>query len=577
MPPDSGLRRNDGIEISNIIAKITPTEVFIVDGVTAVANVLKMEGVEWIGVMPSNPLIEAAAIAGIRPIVCRQERTGVHMADGFSRVNNGRKTGIFLAQNGPGAENAFGGVAQAYADSVPILILPAGVARKRVGVEPNFHPVRAYESITKWAAHVNYADRVPELMRQAFTKLRSGKPGPVLLEIPQDLASDQISEEDFDYIPPAAMRTAADPEAIAGGVRGLLTAQRPVIMAGQGVMYAEAADELRELAEYLQIPVMTTLEGKSAFPENHPLALGIGGSSQTGPVHRFLSNADVVFGVGVSFTKSSFTVPIPSGKTLIHLTNGEGDINKDYRAQYPILGDAKLALRQFMDAVKAQGVAPRPANAELAGEIAASKEAWLAEWRPRLTSNEVPLNPYRVVWDIMHTVDLDNTIVTHESGSPREQVSPFWEARAPRSFIGWGKSTQLGYSLGLAMGAKMAAPEKTVINFMGDAAFGMVGLDVETAVRAGIPITTVVMNNSTMAIYPDSRTPTAVERYGLKDLSGDFYRVALALGAYAEQVTEPDEIGPAMRRAMEANGAGRPALLEFITKEEGTFSKFRFD
>ena len=547
------------------------------DGVTAVANVLKMEGVEWIGVMPSNPLIEAAAIAGIRPIVCRQERTGVHMADGFSRVNNGKKTGIFLAQNGPGAENAFGGVAQAYADSVPILVLPAGVARKRVGVEPNFHPVRAYETITKWAAHVNYADRVPELMRQAFTKLRSGKPGPVLLEIPQDLAADEISEEDFDYIPPVAMRVAADPDAVARGARRLLSSHHPVIMAGQGVLYAEATEELVELAEYLQIPVMTTLEGKSAFPENHPLALGVGGSSQTGAVHRFLNNADVVFGVGVSFTKSSFTVPIPPGKTLIHLTNGAGDINKDYRTEYPILGDAKLALRQFIDELKAQGVPQRPANGELAAEIRALHDDWLAEWRPRLTSDEVPLNPYRVVWDIMHTVDLDNTIVTHESGSPREQVSPFWEARAPRSFIGWGKSTQLGYSLGLAMGAKMAAPEKTVINFMGDAAFGMVGLDVETAVRANIPITTIVMNNSTMAIYPDSRIPTAVERYGLKDLSGDFYRVAVALGAYAEQVHTPEEIKPAMRRAMEANAAGRPALLEFITKEEGTFSKFRFD
>ncbi len=547
------------------------------DGVTAVANILKMEGVEWIGVMPSNPLIEAAAIAGIRPVVCRQERTGVHMADGFSRVTNGRKTGIFLAQNGPGAENAFGGVAQAYADSVPILVLPAGVARRRVGVEPNFHPVRAYESITKWAAHVNFADRVPELMRQAFTKLRSGKPGPVLLEIPQDLAADEISEEDFDYIPPVQMRTAADPAAISRGVRGLLSARRPVIMAGQGVMYAEATDELLELAEFLQIPVLTTLEGKSAFPENHPLSLGVGGSSQTGPVHRFLTNADVVFGVGVSFTKSGFTVPIPPGKTLIHLTNGDGDINKDYRAEYPILGDAKLALRQFIDALKAQGAQQRAPNQELADEITASREAWLAEWLPRLTSDEVPLNPYRVVWDIMHTVDLDNTIVTHESGSPREQVSPFWEARAPRSFIGWGKSTQLGYSLGLAMGAKMAAPEKTVINFMGDAAFGMVGLDVETAVRANIPITTIVMNNSTMAIYPDSRIPTAVERYGLKDLSGDFYQVAVALGAYAEQIHAPDEIKPAMQRAMQANADGRPALLEFITKEEGTFSKFRFD
>jgi acetolactate synthase-1/2/3 large subunit len=547
------------------------------DGITAIANVLKLEGVDWIGCMPSSPLIEAAAIAGIRPIVVRQERTGVHMADGFSRVNNGKKTGIFLAQNGPGAENAFGGVAQAYADSVPILVLPAGVARRRVGVEPNFHPVRAYESITKWAAHVNFADRVPELMRQAFTKLRSGKPGPVLLEIPQDLSADEISEEDFDYIPPFHMRTAADPAAIEAGVRGLMSAQRPVIMAGQGVMYAEATDELMELAEYLQIPVLTTLEGKSAFPENHPLSLGVGGSSQTGPVHRFLTGADVVFGVGVSFTKSSFTVPIPEGKKLIHLTNGDDDINKDYRADYPILGDAKLALRQFIDALKARGVQPRDANQSLADEITASREAWMAEWMPRLTSDEVPLNPYRVVWDIMHTVDLDNTIVTHESGSPREQVSPFWEARAPRSFIGWGKSTQLGYSLGLAMGAKMAAPEKMVINFMGDAAFGMVGLDVETAVRAKIPITTVVMNNSTMAIYPDSRIPTAVERYGLKDLTGDFYQVALALGAYAEQIHTPEEIKPAMQRAMAANADGRPALLEFITKEEGTFSKFRFD
>ena len=547
------------------------------DGVTAIANVLKMEGVEWIAVMPSNPLIEAAAIAGIRPVVCRQERTGVHMADGFSRVNNGKKTGIFLAQNGPGAENAFGGVAQAYADSVPILILPAGVARKRVGVEPNFHPVRAYEPITKWAAHVNYADRVPELMRQAFTKLRSGKPGPVLLEIPQDLSSDEISEEDFDYIPPQHMRTAADPQSITRAVRGLMSAHRPVIMAGQGVMYAEATAELLELAELLQIPVMTTLEGKSAFPENHPLSLGIGGSSQTGQVHRFLTNADVVFGVGVSFTKSSFTVPIPAGKTLIHLTNGDDDINKDYRSEYPILADAKLALRQFIDELKTQGVQARAANQELADEIAALKEAWLAEWMPRLTSNEIPLNPYRVVWDIMHTVDLDNTIVTHESGSPREQVSPFWEARAPRSFIGWGKSTQLGYSLGLAMGAKMAAPEKMVINFMGDAAFGMVGLDVETAVRCGIPITTVVMNNSTMAIYPDSRIPTAVERYNIKELSGDFYQVGLALGAYSEQIHTPDEIKPAMQRAMEANANGRPALLEFITKEEGTFSKFQFN
>ena len=546
------------------------------DGVTAIANILKLEGVDFICCMPSNPLIEAAAVAGIRPIVCRQERTGVHMADGFTRINNGKKNGIFLAQNGPGAENAFAGIAQAYADSVPILFLPAGAARHRLGTDPVFSPTRSYEGVTKWAAHINYADRVPELMRRAYTQLRSGKPGPVLLEIPQDLNTEEISEEQFDYEPPPIVRTAADPDAIGPAVRALLGAQRPVIYAGQGILYAEASEELRQVAEFLQVPVMTTLEGKSAFPENHPLALGVGGSSTTGAVHRFLPQADLVFAVGCSLVKSGFTTPIPPGKTIIHATNADVDINKDYKSHHPLVGDAKLVLNQVLEELRRQAGQPRPADQALTSEIRSSKQEWMDQWMPLLTSDEVPLNPYRVIWDVMNTVDLDNTIVTHESGSPREQVTPFWEARAPRSFIGWGKSTQLGYSLGLAMGAKLAAPEKQVINFMGDAAFGMVGMDVETAVRENIPITTIVLNNSTMAIYPDHRMPVAVERYQTKNLSGNFAEVAQALGAYSEKITQPEDIIPAMQRAQEMNRSGRTVLLEFITKEEGAQSKFQF-
>ena len=181
------------------------------DGVTAVATVLKMEGVDFIGCIPSNPLIEAAAMAGIRPIVFRQEGTGVHMVDGYSRVTNGKRLGVFLMQAGPGAENAFGGVAQAYADSVPILLLPAGAPRNRFGVDPTFNPTRSYESITKWAAQINQAERVPELMRRAFTKLRSGRPGPVLLEIPQDVTEEEFDDAAFDYEPPPVLRTAGRP------------------------------------------------------------------------------------------------------------------------------------------------------------------------------------------------------------------------------------------------------------------------------------------------------------------------------------------------------------------------------
>ena len=191
-----------------------------------------------------------------------------------------------------------------------------------------------------------------------------------------------------------------------------------------------------------------------------------------------------------------------------------------------------------------------------------------------MTSNEVPMNPYRVVWDMMHTVDLDNTIVTHESGSAREYMVPFWEARAPRSFIGWGKSTQLGYSLGLAMGAKMAEPDKLCINVMGDLAFSTVGLDVETAVRSKIPTMTIVINNAYMSIYDNSRFPVAMEKYNIKGLSGEFVEVARAMGAYTEQITDPTEIVAAIKRGIAETEAGNTVVLEFITRDEGEYSKF---
>jgi thiamine pyrophosphate-dependent acetolactate synthase large subunit-like protein len=547
------------------------------NGVTAIASILRQEGVEWIGCMPSNSLIEAAAAAGIRPIVCRQERTGVHMADGFSRINNARRLGVFLMQAGPGAENAFGGVAQAFADSVPILLLPAGANRDRLGVPPTFSPTRSYETITKWSAQINQAARIPELMRRAFTKLRSGRPGPVLLEIPSDVAGEEVGAA-FVYEPPPVVRSAADPDAVRRAAQALLAAERAIIHAGQGVLYADATAELVQLAEFLQVPVMTTLSGKSAFPEHHPLAVGTGSRATTGGVYHFLPRADVVLGIGCSFAKSGFAVPIPAGKTLIHATNDADDINKDHPCRYPLVGDAKLVLAQLLEELRRQaGARGRPVNRELTDEIRSVKDAWLRQWLPKLTSDEEPINPYRVVWDLMHTVDVDNVILTHESGSIREQMVPFWEARQPRSFIGWGKSTQLGYSLGLAMGAKLAAPEKDVVHVMGDAAFGMVGMDVETAVRAHIPILTVILNNATMAIYPDSRFPVATARYQLKKLSGNFAGVAQALGAYGERIHKPHEIVPAIRRAVDMTRGGRPAVLEVMISEEGATSTFKFD
>ena len=542
-------------------------------GADAIANILKREGVDFIGCIPFSTLTEAVAVAGVRPIIFRQERVGVNMADGFSRTTGGRRIGAFTMQAQAGAENAFAGVAQAYADSVPILLLPAAAGRSRTGVRPNFSPTRSYRDVTKWVDQINLVERVPEMMRRAFSHLRMGRPSPVMLDLPADILSAELDEADFHYVPVAPRRTAGDPADVAEAARALLAARRPVIHAGQGILYAEAWDELRELAELLQAPVMTTLSGKSAFPEDHALSIGAGGAVTTGPVVHFLKESDLVFGIGCSLTIGSFGVGIPGGKTIIHSTNDAEDINKDYRADHAVIGDSKLVLGQLLQEVRSQGGSSVPrVGGEVVREVKAVKDGWLKEWMPKLTSDEVPINPYRVVWDLMHTLDRKNTIITHDSGSPRAQMSPFFEAVAPRTFIGWGKSTQLGYGFGLAMGAKLAEPDKLAVNVMGDAAFGMVGLDFETAIRERIPILTIVNNNSGMGIYGPDRFPVAAREYGTGRLSGNYAEVAAAMGGYNERVERPEDVVPAIRRAQQVVASGQPALVEIITSLEPAFS-----
>jgi acetolactate synthase-1/2/3 large subunit len=542
--------------------------------VDAIAEILKREGVQFLSAYPTTSLIDATAAVGIRSVLCRQERVGVGIADGFTRITNGRVPGVFAMQYGPGAENAFAGVATAYSDSVPILLLPLGHQRDRAQVFPLFSSARTYASVTKSVETLNQPEQVSEVMRRAFNLLKNGRPGPVMVEIPADVAVAEVNESVLTYRPVTATSSAGNAGDVEAATRVLLQARRPLIHAGQGVLYASATDELVELAELLRIPVMTTLEGKSAFPENHPLALGVGSGTMPRTVYHFLKDADVVLGVGCSFTRHGMATNIPAGKTLIHATNDERDLHKNYYADHPILGDAKLVLRQFLEAARdALGASPRR-DGQVAAEIQRIKTEWLAEWTPKLTSHEVPITPYRIIWDFMQTIDARDAIVTHDSGSPREQLVPFYRATAPRSYMGWGKSHALGTGLGLAMGAKLAAPDKFCVNFMGDAAFGMTGLDFETAVRCGIPITTIVLNNSAMAIERHALV-VSHDRYRTRDIGGNYADLGRAMGGYAERIEKPAEIIPALERARKMNADGRAVLLEFITSEEIEFSHRR--
>ena len=534
----------------------------------AVAEILRREGVEFLIGYPVNSIIEASARADIRTIIVRQERTGLHMADAVSRVTSGQQVGVFAMQHGPGTENAFGGVAQAYGESAPIVVLPGGYPRNRINVPPNFNAFLNFQHVTKSCEQVTLAEVVPDAMRRAFTQVRNGRPRPVLVEIPVDVMGEDVPEP-LTYAPVPRTRSAPDPQAVAEVAERLVNAERPVIYAGQGVHYARAWQPLRELVELLEAPITGSLEGKSAFPEDHPLSLGVGSRAIPKQVRHFLDRADVIFGIGCSFTTTNYGVRLPrQGPAYIQATLDPADLNKDLPIQYALIGDADLTLRALIaevrDRLKGQ---PRGRARQVSAEIAAVREEWLAEWKPKLTSNTTPLSPYRVIWDLMHTVDVANTIITHDAGSPRDQLAPFWRATTPLSYIGWGKTTQLGYGLGLAMGARLARPDKLCINVWGDAAIGFTGMDFETAVRERIPILSILFNNFSMAIELKVMA-VATEKYRSTDISGNYADMARAFGGYGERVTDPAEIVPAIQRGIRQTQEGCPALLEFITQKE---------
>ncbi len=538
-------------------------------GADLIAEILKKEGVEFIPAFPHNDIIDAGAKLGIRPLIVRQERHALHIADGFARMTGGRRICCTAVQYGPGSENAVGAVAQCYADNVPVLHMPGGYPRGDQGVQPNFSAARNMQLINKWCEMIYQADRIPQMMQNAFAMLRNGRPGPVTLEVPVDIFTQKVDPALLDtYKPQRRSAPVADANDIGDVVDALLEADDPVIIAGQGILYGEAWEELKQLVELTGTPVISTLNGKSCFPEDHPLSLGCAGGARPDTVNRFLEKADLFLGLGTSFTHSDYITPFPvKGKRFLQLTNWEGDISKDYPIDFGVIGDARGSIAAMINGVKARlGEAGRK-RAGVVEEIAALKQAFLVKWMPLLTSDEEPINPYRVIWDLMACVDREKTVLTHDAGSPRDQITPFWQATVPHGYMGWGKTTQLGMGMGLMQGAKLACPDWTCINIMGDAAIGMVGMDFETAVRCKIGTLTIVLKNSLMSGYAEYH-PEASRQYQIEALGGDYADMASALGGYGERVDKVDEIKPAIARALEQNAKGEPALLEIITGEE---------
>ena len=534
-----------------------------------ILDILAKEGVEVLFGFPNNRLFNSAATHDIPPIIARTERVVINMADAYTRMHNGCKIGVVAVQDGPGIEASFGAVAQAYGDNTPILVLPGAHAPHMQDYDPQFSASRSFRDITKMAKRVDAPASLVRKFEMAFAALRNGKGGPVLLETTTSVLTGEWQGDKPVYRAPPRVRSRADDEDVQRLLDAVLSARRPIVVAGHGIHYAQAYEQLRTFAELLQLPVATTLLGKSAFPENHELSLGCAGRTITKAAGQFATQSDFILGVGTSFTINDFTARMPEGAVLGQITNAPEDIAKCRAVACAALGDARLVLGQLIDAARDRlGYEGKPRDEDTIHEIAQLRREFFAEWSERLLCDDKGLiSPYRVIHEMNLLFDKTATVVTHDAGNPRDQMVPFYEAIAPRSYLGWGKSTHLGSSLGMALGAKVARPEWLSVNFVGDAGFGQTASDFETAVRCRLPILTVLVNNGCMGGY-GAYMPAAVEKYQASTLSGDYTGMVRAMGGYAERIEKASEIRNALMRGIRETQAGKAVMLEFMTREE---------
>jgi len=539
-----------------------------------IARILKAEGSRFVSLFPSCRLNNDIGDEGGLPLIMmRDERYGVAVADAYSRLGDGKRFGVCTLQGGlncSGLEFSTGAMLQAFEDNSPVLCLTDGVGPAERG-NSHFHIDRFYSQITKWTAYVEAASRVPEYMNRAFTNLKTGRPRPVLLQVPGNLG--EYDDEEFPYIPVQAWKSQADPDDVTATVKLLLNAKNPVLYVGQGLFYSDGCPELLQFAELAQIPVITTLKGKSAFPENHELALGIRGE----PVDDFLNNSDVLFAIGTSLSPNRFSHVIKNAhkKSIIQCTIDTADINKSYRIKQALIGDAKLVLRQLIEEYSKQGGGET--KPELLEKIRTLKAQKAAVYGPLMVSNETPINPYRVYGDLAKVLDPKNSFVTAESGSPRDQVTTIWEAQIPHGYLGWGSVSTLGFSLAGAIASRFTFPGRPAIVVAGDAGIGYMLGNIEAVKRYSLGITIIHMNNSGFAGYgpgfwgpgqdPHTHTVSSPEVVNMS-------RVANALGLHAERIETPSEIIPALKRALDENAKDRPAYLEFICSQYPIWSEF---
>lgn len=519
----------------------------------------------------------------IQLLQVRHEQSAVHLADGYYRLT-GTPLAV-LTSIGPGAMNTVIGVASCYVDSIPVLVLTGNAHTHMAGRgvlqeierQRDADSLSVFAPITKRTWRPTRADRLPSILRRAFIEMLGGRRGPVVVDLPMDVQCDsaEVRAEELGDVQPAG-RPMPDPMLIEQAGRLLLQAQRPVLVAGGGVIAAHACDELRALAEFLGAPVVTTMMGKGAFPEDHPLSGLHGGSKGTTCGSALTSRADVLLAVGMRFADEStssyregVTYAIPPTR-LIHIDVDPTEIGKNYPAEVGIAADAQTALAALLEWLKPHSIPRDDTNSAYFAEIQQLREAWLTRVRELATSDHTPVTISRLVADLRAFLRRDAIVLT---SSGNTQAQWFQEAMVyePQTNLTTGGFSTMGWTVPAALGAKLAAPERQVVGLLGDGDFLMTVQELATAVQYDLPVVYVVANNAGWIAIRDLQAAVyglerAVGAEFLKDdrpISPDLAAIARGFGCYAERVSAPAEVRPALERAF---ASGQPAVIEVLVE-----------
>ena len=539
----------------------------------AMGDALVAEGVRVAAGITGQSIGHLADALAERPEVkvfyVRQERVAVDICDGYARACG--RPGVVFTDAGPAAANAMGGIVNSFGDSTPVLFIAGHNNRfdTRRRQTKELPLTELFSPVSKWVTVIEDPSQVGDLLRRAFMHLRTGRSGPVVLGLPYDLSSMPMPGNFF-YEPVLSrptVRSAGDPAAIEAAVHMLADAKQPYVYVGAGVLWSEASDELVELAELLTLPVATTLNGKSAFPENHPLSLGIGGFARAryGTTHAtaVANAADVIMTVGCGFKQHATLAPAPEGAKHIQIDVDPAELHKEALADVAILGDAKLVLRQLIEAahrLPATRLTPVQPRIDMLAKLRAR---WAEVSAAYVNSDESPINPFRVTREFTDLADPDNTILLHDAGSVRGTTCMHYLATRPRSFLGFGVQSAMGWSLGAAIGAKTASPGQLVATIIGEEAFAETALDIETSVRANAPVLVIVLNNRAF-VDRDGGVSVKLARTRF-DGGVDICALARALGANAQRIEKPGDLHDGLRQAIADVAAGTTSVVEVMT------------